>query len=154
MNSHYEYCPSRRHLSSDPQFCPHFIAGIRESIPRRNVIISEQFRTVLSAHITTCSVGGVLTCDSSQPRKIMSTGAGASSGPPQLDHQSPPTPIRKGACLCRGIKYVVTGDPWLSVLCHCNNCRASSGSAFMANVFFENKVGISYLYHALVLIRV
>ncbi|KXT06348.1 hypothetical protein AC578_9127 [Pseudocercospora eumusae] len=36
-------------------------------------------------------------------------------------------------CLCKSIKIEVTGQDKGSVLCHCNNCKQSSGSSFMHN---------------------
>jgi hypothetical protein len=40
--------------------------------------------------------------------------------------------IRKGGCLCGGIRYTVKGDPYKSGLCHCTDCRQVTGSAFLA----------------------
>ncbi|KDQ52655.1 hypothetical protein JAAARDRAFT_39920 [Jaapia argillacea MUCL 33604] len=44
---------------------------------------------------------------------------------------------RVGGCLCGAVRYEITGDPFLFNVCHCNNCKKMSGSAFMANVFFN-----------------
>ncbi|KAF9049077.1 Mss4-like protein [Panaeolus papilionaceus] len=52
---------------------------------------------------------------------------------------SPPLTIRKGSCLCKTVKYEVTGEPITFRVCHCINCRKSSGSAFMSNLFFTSK---------------
>jgi len=40
--------------------------------------------------------------------------------------------IRKGGCLCGGIRYTVRGKPYKSGLCHCTDCRQVTGSAFLA----------------------
>jgi len=39
---------------------------------------------------------------------------------------------RSGSCLCGGVQFVVTGDPMRTGLCHCKDCRKTSGSAFSA----------------------
>ncbi|PDT17959.1 aldehyde-activating protein [Rhizobium sp. J15] len=41
--------------------------------------------------------------------------------------------IRTGRCLCGAVAYTVEGEPLRVGLCHCADCRKSSGSAF---VFF------------------
>ncbi|NKL55413.1 GFA family protein [Rhizobium leguminosarum] len=41
--------------------------------------------------------------------------------------------IRIGSCLCGAVAYRVEGEPLCTGLCHCADCRKSSGSAF---VFF------------------
>ncbi|MGZ2429320.1 GFA family protein [Rhizobium redzepovicii] len=41
--------------------------------------------------------------------------------------------IRTGSCLCGAVGYRVEGEPLRVGLCHCADCRKSSGSAF---VFF------------------
>lgn len=40
------------------------------------------------------------------------------------------TAQRHGGCLCGRVRYSVTGDPLRVGLCHCTDCRRSSGSAF------------------------
>ena len=37
---------------------------------------------------------------------------------------------RHGACLCGAVRYTVTGEPLRAGLCHCTDCRQTSGSAF------------------------
>ncbi|KAF8952805.1 Mss4-like protein [Flammula alnicola] len=49
------------------------------------------------------------------------------------------TKVRTGSCLCKSVKYQVYGDPITFRICHCQNCRRASGSAFMSNVFFTGK---------------
>jgi hypothetical protein len=36
----------------------------------------------------------------------------------------------KGKCNCGGVTYQVSGEPLLTYVCHCGNCRRRSGSAF------------------------
>jgi hypothetical protein len=38
--------------------------------------------------------------------------------------------LMEGGCLCGKIRYGVTGEPTLVGVCHCNDCRKFSGSAF------------------------
>jgi hypothetical protein len=40
-----------------------------------------------------------------------------------------------GSCLCKGIKFKVTGDFEHFYLCHCRYCRKDTGSAHAANLF-------------------
>ncbi|KAK7466322.1 hypothetical protein VKT23_005049 [Stygiomarasmius scandens] len=47
--------------------------------------------------------------------------------------------VRTGSCLCEKNKFTVKGNPLFYVLCHCSNCKRSTGSAFMANVVFEDE---------------
>ncbi|KIM37279.1 hypothetical protein M413DRAFT_77269 [Hebeloma cylindrosporum] len=47
--------------------------------------------------------------------------------------------LRTGSCLCKSVNYEVTGEPISFRVCHCQNCRRASGSAFMANIFFKGK---------------
>ncbi|KAF4233914.1 hypothetical protein CNMCM8980_004110 [Aspergillus fumigatiaffinis] len=41
-----------------------------------------------------------------------------------------------GSCLCQTVRYKVTGPPQSTIICHCDSCRKSTGSAFMANSFY------------------
>ena len=43
----------------------------------------------------------------------------------------------KGTCLCGALQFAVTGTPTAFDLCHCSRCRASSGSAFIAELVFN-----------------
>ncbi|KAF8987041.1 Mss4-like protein [Cyathus striatus] len=52
---------------------------------------------------------------------------------------SQPSKSRHGSCLCKAVKYEVTGDPVTLRVCHCVNCRKATGSAFMTNAFFMEK---------------
>lgn len=38
--------------------------------------------------------------------------------------------LRTGSCLCGAVAYQVEGEPLRAGLCHCADCRKSSGSAF------------------------
>lgn len=40
-----------------------------------------------------------------------------------------------GACLCGRVKYQVSGPLDVFHLCHCSQCRRSTGSAHAANIF-------------------
>lgn len=42
-----------------------------------------------------------------------------------------------GSCLCNSVQYEITGEPFTFLVCHCNNCKKASGTAFMANAFFK-----------------
>ncbi|KAE8369332.1 Mss4-like protein [Aspergillus caelatus] len=44
-----------------------------------------------------------------------------------------------GSCLCGTIKYHITGDPALKILCYCQNCRKSTGSLGMANSIYRRE---------------
>jgi hypothetical protein len=50
-------------------------------------------------------------------------------------HGAPVLPVR-GGCLCGAIRYRVSTSPIEGSLCHCRNCRKSSGSVFQASVQF------------------
>ena len=39
---------------------------------------------------------------------------------------------RNGGCSCGAVRYVVTGEPTLTGICHCTLCRKETGSVFMA----------------------
>ncbi|TIT98114.1 MAG: GFA family protein, partial [Mesorhizobium sp.] len=39
---------------------------------------------------------------------------------------------RSGSCLCGGVQFQVTGEPLRVGLCHCKDCRKTSGSAYQA----------------------
>ncbi|MDB5562196.1 MAG: aldehyde-activating protein, partial [Hyphomicrobiales bacterium] len=38
--------------------------------------------------------------------------------------------IRTGGCSCGRLRYTVRGEPFLTGVCHCTNCRKESGSVF------------------------
>jgi hypothetical protein len=43
-----------------------------------------------------------------------------------------PEIARTGSCLCGGVQFRVAGEPRRVGLCHCEDCRKTSGSAFHA----------------------
>jgi len=50
------------------------------------------------------------------------------------------SPSITGTCLCTSISYTLTSPSLLSELCHCNNCKTASGSAFMMFDFCNKAV--------------
>jgi hypothetical protein len=42
-----------------------------------------------------------------------------------------------GGCQCGAIRYEVKGEPAFAAICHCDDCRRSSGTAFATNVFVK-----------------
>lgn len=50
-----------------------------------------------------------------------------------------------GSCLCQKVRYKVTGAPLTTIICHCDSCRKSTGSAFMANSFYLKTVRDGFL---------
>lgn len=42
------------------------------------------------------------------------------------------TQVRTGSCLCRGVTFRVTGHPLRVGICHCADCRKSSGGPYTA----------------------
>ncbi|KAJ5165837.1 hypothetical protein N7492_006133 [Penicillium capsulatum] len=44
--------------------------------------------------------------------------------------------VIKGSCLCAQIQYEATGDVLNATMCHCNDCRKVSGSAFVTNSIY------------------
>jgi len=34
----------------------------------------------------------------------------------------------EGGCLCKSVRYLVTGAPLSSIICHCSSCRKASGA--------------------------
>ena len=38
--------------------------------------------------------------------------------------------VQEGGCVCGDIRYTVTGDPDIVVVCHCEWCQRRTGSAF------------------------
>lgn len=49
-------------------------------------------------------------------------------------------PTISGSCLCQQIRYELTGDPQVKLLCHCENCRKVTGFSFMANAVYQEDV--------------
>jgi len=46
---------------------------------------------------------------------------------------------RSGSCLCGGVQFRVTGEPLRVGLCHCKDCRKTSGSVFHAYAIWPLK---------------
>ncbi|KAF9054707.1 DUF636 domain-containing protein [Panaeolus papilionaceus] len=48
-----------------------------------------------------------------------------------------PPQVYNASCLCKAVKFTLTGEPFHFVLCHCSNCKQTSGSGFLANAMFK-----------------
>ena len=48
-----------------------------------------------------------------------------------------PTQTLSGSCLCRGVRYSVTGELQRFVHCHCSRCRKSTGTGHATNLFVK-----------------
>lgn len=46
--------------------------------------------------------------------------------------------MHNGSCVCGKVTFEVIGDFNGFFLCHCSRCRKESGSAYGANLFFNN----------------
>jgi hypothetical protein len=60
-------------------------------------------------------------------------------------------PFRSGSCICRGVQFRVKGDPIRVGICHCTDCRKTSGAPFAAfaiwpRTAFEQKSGFTNTY--------
>lgn len=44
-----------------------------------------------------------------------------------------------GGCLCRTVRYRVTGEPVATTLCHCRSCRRASGGTNVAWAVFDRR---------------
>lgn len=40
---------------------------------------------------------------------------------------------KTGGCLCRQIRYQLSGEPMVAAICHCTHCQKQSGGAFSVN---------------------
>ena len=43
----------------------------------------------------------------------------------------------EGGCLCRSVRYRVTGVPLSSIICHCHSCRRASAAPSVAWLTFD-----------------
>ena len=43
--------------------------------------------------------------------------------------------VVEGSCLCRKVRYQITGNMGVFQYCHCSRCRKFTGSAHAANLF-------------------
>jgi hypothetical protein len=48
--------------------------------------------------------------------------------------------IHEGGCLCGAVRYRVTGDPTIAVVCHCTRCHRMTESAFSMPAGNEGKL--------------
>jgi len=48
------------------------------------------------------------------------------------------TVIEQGGCLCRGVRYQVSGQPRSSSICHCRSCRMATGAGSVVWSVFEH----------------
>lgn len=39
---------------------------------------------------------------------------------------------KSGGCLCGAVRYEVSGEPAMQLVCHCSHCQKQAGSAFSA----------------------
>ena len=42
-----------------------------------------------------------------------------------------------GGCLCGAVRYEINGEPVRTAMCHCDDCRRVTGSAYATNFFFK-----------------
>lgn len=57
----------------------------------------------------------------------------------------------EAACCCGNLRIKTKGKPAINAICHCNNCKKRTGSAFGISVYFENSqiieiTGKSHIY--------
>ena len=45
----------------------------------------------------------------------------------------------EGGCFCRKVRYRLTSAPMFVHCCHCRNCQAQTGSAFVLNALIETE---------------
>lgn len=43
----------------------------------------------------------------------------------------------EGGCFCKSVRYRLTSEPMFVHCCHCLNCQAQTGSAFVINAIIE-----------------
>jgi hypothetical protein len=46
--------------------------------------------------------------------------------------------VRKASCCCGALSVEVTGEPALNAICHCDNCKRRTGSAFGWSCYFRD----------------
>lgn len=47
--------------------------------------------------------------------------------------------VHDGGCACGAVRYRVTGEPVVSMACHCTFCQRRLGSAFATFAYFDEK---------------
>jgi Glutathione-dependent formaldehyde-activating enzyme len=57
---------------------------------------------------------------------------------------------RYGSCLCQAIRYELVEEPFRRVLCHCIECKKATGSAFMANSWYNKDVSLQKSFQEVV----
>ena len=58
---------------------------------------------------------------------------------PNIHIMTSPNPsFATGSCLCHSIRYTLTTPPLNALICHCLNCRKSTGAAFATNTFYPS----------------
>ena len=45
----------------------------------------------------------------------------------------------EGGCQCGAVRYVLTGEPVLSAICHCSTCRRANGAPAVAWAMFDKR---------------
>ncbi len=45
----------------------------------------------------------------------------------------------KGSCLCKSVKYELTGDPKILANCYCSDCRRASGTGHSTHVIVSEE---------------
>ena len=46
----------------------------------------------------------------------------------------------RGSCLCGKVTFEIVGEPFIRGMCHCINCKRTSGAPFSANCYFPLNV--------------
>lgn len=47
------------------------------------------------------------------------------------------TDTQEGGCRCGAVRYRVSGEPLMAALCHCRDCRRSTGAPMVAWALYE-----------------
>lgn len=47
--------------------------------------------------------------------------------------------VHEGGCLCGGVRYRVTGEPFRTNICHCTACQRRTGSSFGISTYFKDE---------------
>lgn len=42
-------------------------------------------------------------------------------------------------CCCESISIIIEGTPYINAVCHCENCKKRTGSAFGISVYFKSE---------------
>ena len=62
-------------------------------------------------------------------------------------HTEPKTNIMKrlATCCCRDIGIEVEGEPEIHCVCHCDNCKRRTGSAFGISAYFKDAQIVQFI---------